>query len=50
MAKILIKQACVVTMNAINEVFNGDVLIENRRIVKMGQSLQETADKVIHAN
>jgi 5-methylthioadenosine/S-adenosylhomocysteine deaminase len=50
MAKILIKQACVVTMNAMNEVFNGDVLIENRRIVKMGQSLQETADKVIHAN
>jgi cytosine/adenosine deaminase-related metal-dependent hydrolase len=50
MAKILIKQACVVTMNAQDEVFNGDVLIENRRIVKMGQSLQETADKVIYAN
>jgi 5-methylthioadenosine/S-adenosylhomocysteine deaminase len=50
MAKILIKQACVVTMNATNDVFNGDVLIENRRIVKMGQSLQETADKVIYAN
>ncbi|QGQ97154.1 5'-deoxyadenosine deaminase [Paenibacillus psychroresistens] len=50
MAKILIKQACVVTMNAANDVFNGDVLIENRRIVKMGQSLQETADKVINAN
>jgi 5-methylthioadenosine/S-adenosylhomocysteine deaminase len=50
MAKILIKQACVVTMNAMNEVFNGDVLIENRRIIKVGQSLQETADKVIYAN
>jgi 5-methylthioadenosine/S-adenosylhomocysteine deaminase len=50
MAKILIKQACVVTMNATNEVFNGDVLIENRRIVKVGQSIQETADKIIYAN
>ena len=49
MARILIKQACVVTMNERNEVFNGDVLIEDRRIIKMGQSLQETADRVIQA-
>jgi cytosine/adenosine deaminase-related metal-dependent hydrolase len=50
MARILIKQACIVTMNAQNDVFNGDVLIENRRIVKLGQSLQEPADRVIYAN
>lgn len=49
MARILIKQACVVTMNERNEVFNGDVLVEDRRIIKMGQSLQETADRVIQA-
>ncbi|WP_458119256.1 5'-deoxyadenosine deaminase [Paenibacillus sp. Z6-24] len=49
MASILIRQAQIVTMNASEEVFTGDLLIENNKIVKMGAHLDDHADREIDA-
>lgn len=50
MATTLIKNACIVTMNAANDVLNGEVLIEDDRIVKVGAKLDEAAaDTVLDA-
>jgi len=42
---LLIKGATVVTLDARNKAFDGDVLIEGSRIVELGESLGATADK-----
>lgn len=49
MASILIRQAQIVTMNASEEVFTGDLLVENNKIVKMGTHLDDHADREIDA-
>ncbi|WP_046215301.1 5'-deoxyadenosine deaminase [Paenibacillus wulumuqiensis] len=49
MASILIRQAQIVTMNASEEVFTGDLLIENNKIAKMGIHLDDYADREIDA-
>jgi 5-methylthioadenosine/S-adenosylhomocysteine deaminase len=49
MTTTLIKNACIVTMNANNDVFTGDLLIENDRIARLGPKLDELADTVIDA-
>ncbi|OXM87246.1 5'-deoxyadenosine deaminase [Paenibacillus rigui] len=50
MATTLIKNACIVTMNAANDVLNGEVLIEDDRIVQVGAKLDEAAaDTVLDA-
>lgn len=41
---LLIKGATVVTLDARNSTFDGDVLIEGSRIVELGESLGTTAD------
>lgn len=43
---LLIKGATVVTLDARNKTFDGDVLIEGSRIVELGESLGATANKV----
>ncbi|OYD09096.1 5'-deoxyadenosine deaminase [Paludifilum halophilum] len=45
--RILIKNAELITMNRGEEIFCGDLLIENDRIAKIGRGLRERADKVI---
>lgn len=47
---ILIKNATIVTMNAERDILNGDLLIENDRISRIGQLDQYTADTVINAS
>lgn len=47
MGSILIRQAQMVTMNASEEVFIGDLLIENNKIVKMAPHLDDHADQEI---
>lgn len=48
MTKILIKQAEIVTMNQHEEIFVGDILIENDRIAEIGKDLNPAnVDKVI---
>jgi 5-methylthioadenosine/S-adenosylhomocysteine deaminase len=48
MTKILIKQAEIVTMNKYEEIFIGDILIENDRIAQIGKDLNSTnVDKII---
>lgn len=48
--KILIKNAEIITMNPENEIIFGDLLIENDRIVEIGQKNDENqTDKVIDA-
>jgi 5-methylthioadenosine/S-adenosylhomocysteine deaminase len=48
MTKILIKQAEIVTMNKHEEIFVGDILIENDRIAQIGRDLNSTnVDKII---
>jgi 5-methylthioadenosine/S-adenosylhomocysteine deaminase len=50
MSSLLITNAQIVTMNAQEEVFVGDVRVENDRIVQIGQNLgAEPADEVIDA-
>lgn len=51
MERLLIKNAQIVTMNAQEDIINGDLFIQNRRIEAMGPSLNETmADRVINAS
>ncbi|WIM37712.1 5'-deoxyadenosine deaminase [Paenibacillus sp. PK4536] len=47
MGSIMIRQAQMVTMNATEEVFIGDLLIENNKIVKMAPYLDDHADQEI---
>jgi cytosine/adenosine deaminase-related metal-dependent hydrolase len=48
--RILIKQAEIVTMNAANEIFRGDILIDNDRIEAIALELHpKEVDKVIDA-
>ncbi|HJQ27581.1 MAG TPA: 5'-deoxyadenosine deaminase [Blastocatellia bacterium] len=47
---LLIKNATVVTMDAGDRVFTGDVLVEGSRIAAVGPSLTARADKVIDAS
>jgi 5-methylthioadenosine/S-adenosylhomocysteine deaminase len=47
MGSIMIRQAQMVTMNASEEVFIGDLLIENNKIVKMAPHLDDVADQEI---
>ncbi|MBD2871161.1 5'-deoxyadenosine deaminase [Paenibacillus arenilitoris] len=50
MASILIRGAVVMTMNERDDIFTGDVLIENNRIARLGERLDEVAaDRVIDA-
>ncbi|WP_017813601.1 5'-deoxyadenosine deaminase [Paenibacillus shenyangensis] len=49
MGSILIRQAQMVTMNEREEVFVGDLLIENNIIVKMDTHLDDHADREIDA-
>ncbi|KHF40417.1 5'-deoxyadenosine deaminase [Halalkalibacter okhensis] len=50
MSKLLIKQAEIVTMNENNEIFVGDLLIEDDRIKEIGANLSSAAvEKVIDA-
>ncbi len=46
---ILIRQAQIVTMNESEEVFIGDVLVENNKITKIGIQLEDVADREIDA-
>lgn len=46
---ILIRQAQIVTMNESEEVFIGDVLVENNKITKIGVHLDDVADREIDA-
>ncbi|WP_209123763.1 5'-deoxyadenosine deaminase [Alkalihalobacillus sp. BA299] len=51
MTNLLIKNAEIVTMNANDEIFNGDIYIENDRIKAIGKNLVVTcADKIIDAS
>ncbi len=47
---LLIKNATVVTMDAADRVFTGDVLVEGSRIAAVGVSLTAQADEVIDAS
>ncbi|MED2972010.1 5'-deoxyadenosine deaminase [Fictibacillus sp. B-59209] len=49
MPSILIKNAEIVTMNAQEEIVQGDLYIENNRITDIGLSLDYQADKTIDA-
>lgn len=49
MGSILIRQAQIVTMNESEEVFIGDVLVENNKITKIGVHLDDVADREIDA-
>ncbi|GAA4707763.1 5'-deoxyadenosine deaminase [Brevibacillus fulvus] len=49
MGTILIKQAQIMTMNAENAVFYGDVLIDGDRIKQLGSELRIPAERVIEA-
>lgn len=49
MGSILIQRAQIVTMNAEEEVFMGDVLIENQVIKEIGPHIEAQADRVIDA-
>ena len=48
MSTILIKNALIVTMT--DQIFNGDLYIENDIISLVGPSIDKEADKVINAN
>ncbi|WNS80570.1 5'-deoxyadenosine deaminase [Domibacillus sp. DTU_2020_1001157_1_SI_ALB_TIR_016] len=51
MGSLLIKNAQIVTMNAQEEIINGDILIRDSRIEAVGPALDETpADRVINAS
>lgn len=51
MGSLLIKNAQIVTMNAQEEIINGDILIRDSRIEAVGPALDETpADRVIDAS
>nr|WP_284446444.1 5'-deoxyadenosine deaminase [Paenibacillus hunanensis] len=45
----MIRQAQIVTMNESEEVFIGDVLVENNKITKIGVQLDDVADREIDA-
>jgi 5-methylthioadenosine/S-adenosylhomocysteine deaminase len=47
---LLIKNATVVTMDASNRIFTGDVLIEGNRIAAVGAGLAAHADEIIDAS
>lgn len=50
MAKLLIKNAEIVTMNATEDIYVGDVLIQDDRIVEIGkQIMADDADQVLDA-
>ncbi|WP_255433877.1 5'-deoxyadenosine deaminase [Ammoniphilus sp. CFH 90114] len=48
--RLLIKNAEIVTMNAKEEIIHGDILIEEDRIVDIGEITDVQADKVIDAS
>ncbi len=47
---LLIKNAAVVTMDADNRVFTGDVLVEGERIAAVGSRLAANADEILDAS
>ncbi|WP_139998632.1 5'-deoxyadenosine deaminase [Paenibacillus paridis] len=50
MSTILIRNAVIMTMNAKDDIFTGDVLIEGNRIMQLGEGLEAMdADRVIDA-
>jgi 5-methylthioadenosine/S-adenosylhomocysteine deaminase len=50
MSTILIRNAVIMTMNAKDDIFTGDVLIEGNRIMQLGEGLEAVdADRVIDA-
>lgn len=50
MGSLLIRNAIIMTMNPQEDILQGDVLIENNRIVKVEPNIRDTADKVIDAS
>ena len=50
MGTLLIRNAVIMTMNPQEDILQGDVLIENNRIVKVEPNIGDTADKVIDAS
>ncbi|MCM3739711.1 5'-deoxyadenosine deaminase [Oceanobacillus luteolus] len=49
MASVLIKNAQIITMNAGEEILEGDLYIENDRIIQVGGDLGYAADQIIDA-
>lgn len=50
MTTILIRNAVVMTMNANDDIFTGDILIEDKRIKQMGEHIEAVdADRIIDA-
>ncbi|WP_026581695.1 5'-deoxyadenosine deaminase [Bacillus sp. J33] len=49
MSSIMIKNAEIVTMNSKEEIFIGDLFIENDRVAEIGPNLNHSAGKVIDA-
>lgn len=49
MSSIMIKNAEIVTMNSKEEIFIGELFIENDRVAEIGPNLNHSADKVIDA-
>ena len=49
MPSILIKNAQIITMNAQEEIIQGDLLIVDDKIKKIGKNLGDQADRVIDA-
>lgn len=50
MSTLLIKNGVIVTMDKKNQIFQGDILIENDRIKTIASSISAQADKVIDAS
>ncbi len=49
MAKLLIQNATIVTMNKDRDIIKGDILIEDNKITKVDKKIEIQADKVIDA-
>lgn len=45
--RILFKNATIVTMNAVREIVQGDLLVDGSRIVSVGGVIEQSADQVI---
>lgn len=49
MSTLLIKNGKIVTMNANRDIFEGDILVKDKKIVRIASSIDESADKIIDA-
>ncbi|MGD9488490.1 MAG: 5'-deoxyadenosine deaminase [Calditrichaceae bacterium] len=47
--KILIKNALIVTMNPESEILTGDILVEDRRIIRIAKNIDEPCHEVFNA-